>query len=453
MSRLDVLIDDLAKRIDGLKGIPLASSAIFAISFSSFFAFYDITNYAYIAPVLKSTFSVGDNEIAVGASTTVIGYVIGAFVITVFADSNGRRPALIASTLILGIGSLLAAFSQDMVQMSIFRLLTGIGIGSEIAVASAYIGEMSPKSKRGKYTSIVIVLGWVGLASSGPISLMLIQQGNNVAGIDGWRAVLAIPSIAAFLSLLFRIRMPESPRWLLSKNRLGETNTVLASLNIRPLERKHDYAATTFAKNNHRRKNRWHHLLKNRTIATRIALLIAVWVCIFVPVYASLLLVVEYINQGYSLTDSISINIISGIGFVVGGILSIFISERLERKYQILIASIIMAIGFILRGILIHDYAGLVIAGFIAFGANAWLVSSLYAYTAEVFPTRIRTFGFGIIEGSSRAISSIGPFIFVLLSPFGFLNTMVAISLFCFGAATIILIGPHTRGRSLESLN
>ncbi len=439
-------VRELGTKIDALKRIPIGAGVLFAISLSSFFAFYDITNYAYIAPVLKATWSVGDEQIAIGASTTVLGYVIGAFAITIIADSFGRKPAFIVSTLILGVGSFLASSSQDMTQMNIFRLLTGIGIGSEIAISSVYIGELSPKSKRGKYTSIVIVLGWTGLAASGPISLIFIQQGQ-IAAIDGWRIVLAIPGIAALFSLILRIRMPESPRWLLSKGRVKDTNAVLVSLNIAPVDTQGIDSKPI------KRKNGIWGSFKDRTIAGRLALLIVVWFLVFVPVYASLLLVVEYINQGYSLTESISINIISGFGFVVGGALSILVSERVERKYQISAAGVTMAIGFILRGLFINDYMGLVASGFIAFAANAWLVSNLYAYTAESFPTKIRSFGFGTIEGTSRALSSIGPFVFIFLQPSGFMNIMIVISLFSFAAAAVVLGGPRTRSQSLESLN
>lgn len=441
-------IRDLGAKIDAQKKIPMGIGVFVAISLSSFFAFYDITNYAYIAPVLKTTWSIGDDQIAVGASATIFGYVIGAFAITIFADSYGRKPAFIVSTLILGIGSFLASSSQDMMQMSIFRLLTGIGIGSEIAISSTYIGELSPKLKRGRYTSFAIVLGWIGLASSGPISLILIQQGQ-VAGSDGWRIVMAIPGVAALFSLVLRLRMPESPRWLLSKGRITETNAVLLSMKIAPLN---SHGGENYTPHKKSLNIAWQYF-KERAIAGRLALLTIVWFMVFIPVYASLLLVVEYVNQGYSLTESITINIISGIGFIVGGILSILIAERIERKYQISAAGGIMASGFILRGLLVDDYTGLVSAGFIAFAANAWLVSNLYTYTAESFPTKIRSFGFGTIEGTSRALSSIGPFIFVFLQPSGFMNTMVVISLFSCAAAAIVLRGPRTRGQSLESLN
>lgn len=434
---------ELGARIDALNKVPLRISVLLGISLSSFFTYYDITNYAYIAPVLKAAWGVGDDEIAVGASTTILGYVIGAFTITVFADSRGRKPAFIASVLILGAGSLLAAFSQNMTQMIVFRLLTGIGIGSEIAISGAYIGELSPRSKRGKYTSMIIVLGWAGLASSGPVSLALIQQAS-IAGIEGWRLIMALPGVAAFISIILRIRMPESPRWLLSKGRIDDTNRTLALLKIAPIESREP--SSTAQRNAPR-------LFKDRTIAVRIVLLALIWFFVFVPVYASLLLVVEYVNQGYSLAQAISINIIGGIGFVAGGILSIAVAEKMERKYQIAISGTLMAAGFILRGVLVNDYVGLVASGFLAFAANAWLATSLYTYTAESFPTRMRSFGSGMAEGSGRALSALGPLIFVMLQPFGFLNLMVGISLFSFAAAAVVLAGPRTRGQSLENLN
>lgn len=435
-------IHELGEKIDGLKKIPLGPGVIIAISLASFFSYYDVTNYAYISPVLRNVWGVTDSEIAAGASLTVVGYVAGAIGITLLADLKGRKIAFIASILLLGIGSLLAAMSQDMTQLMAFRFITGAGIGSEFAIASVYIGEMSPKSKRGKYTSFLTVLGWIGLTSSGPISLSLIQ--GQFAGIDGWRIVLGIAGAVALISLPFRVRMPESPRWLLSKGRLAEANGVLQSIGVPPLQsadlgqsEKHSFA-----------------FLKNRQTLARILFLGSVWFLILIPIYASLLLVVEFVNQGYTVTESISINILSAIGFVAGGIMAVVAGDRLERKYQIAIASAGMSVGFILRGLLVQDYGGLVAAGFVAFFSNAWLITSLLAYTAENFPTRIRSSATGIVEGSSRGIAAIAPFIFVALQPQGFLTVMTGIAIFSFiGAGVMLAFGIKTRGQSLEKLS
>jgi MFS family permease len=109
----DDRIGELAARIDSLQKLPVKTTVIIAISLASFFAYYDITNYSYVSPILKTTWSIGDAEIAYGASMTIFGYVIGAICITVFADSYGRKPALILSIVLLGVGSALAASSQD----------------------------------------------------------------------------------------------------------------------------------------------------------------------------------------------------------------------------------------------------------------------------------------------------------------------------------------------------
>jgi putative MFS transporter len=335
----------------------------------------------------------------------------------------------------------MAALSQNMSQLMFFRLITGAGIGSELAIASVYISEMSPRSKRGKYTSLLSVLGWLGLTASGPISLSLVQ--GQFGGVEGWRLVFGLAGAVALVSLPFRVRMPESPRWLLSKGHLQEANRTLQKIGVAPLQSDSVEQA----------KERGVRLLKSRTAIRRILFLIAVWFLMFIPIYSALLLVVEYVNQGYTISQSITINLLSGIGFVAGGAAAILLADRIERKYQVAIAGFMLGLGFVLRGLLVSDFVGLVLAGFIAFFANAWIVTALLTYTAESFPTRVRSSATGIVEGSSRGLAALAPFVFISLQPFGFLNMMAGIGAFSFVAAAIAIFGMRTRGQSLEALN
>jgi MFS transporter, putative metabolite:H+ symporter len=430
----------IGERIDSLNKIPLKPGILIAISLASFFTYYDVSNYAYVSPVLRNAWGISDTEVAAGASLTVLGYVIGAILITLLADAKGRRLAFIVSLLLLGIGSILASASQDITQLMIFRLITGAGIGSELAIASVYIGEMSPRLKRGKYTSILTVLGWIGLASSGPISLALVQ--DEFMGLEGWRIVFGIAGVVALISLPFRWQMPESPRWLLSKGRVEETNKFLESIGLGSMQ-----STTTDG------KNRDFSYLKDRTTLMRMLSLVLVWFLVYIPIYSAFLLVVEYVNQGYTVTESISINLLASIGFAAGGVMAVIAGDRMERKYQIAIASIIMSMGFILRGLLVQDFNGSVIAGFIAFFANAWVITALLIYTAENFRTKIRSSAAGIVEGSARGLAAVAPFVFVLLQPFGFLNIMLGLATFSFiGTIAIVVLGKRTRGQSLEKL-
>lgn len=433
---------ELGNRMDSLSRIPLRPGIILAISLASFFTYYDVANYAYISPSLKNTWGVTDTEIAGGASITIIGYVAGAISITLLADARGRKIGFLASIVLLGAGSLLAASAQDMAQLMVFRFITGAGIGSELVMSSVYIGEMSPKSKRGRYTSYLTVLGWTGLTLSGPISLFLLQ--GQFAGIEGWRAVLGIAGVVALVLLPFRVQMSESPRWLLSKGRLQEANHVLQSIGVEPLQ-----SAAPGAGPKHDSR-----FLRNRKVVRRLVFMTAVWILILLPIYSSLLLVVEYVNQGYTIPESISIGILSSTGFVAGGVVAVTLGDRLERKYQIAIASLVLGVGFVLRGIFINDFVGLVVSGFIAFFGNAWVVTALLAYTAENFPTFRRSTSAGIVEGSSRGLAAVSPFIFVMLQPYGFMTVMAGFAAFAFASAGVVAaLGTRTRGKSLEELN
>lgn len=476
------LLFQLGTRIDSLEKIPMSGGVLLAISLASFFTYYDFSNYAYISPMLKESWNVQDSEIALGASLTVLGYVIGAVLITIYADLYGRKPALVISVLLLAGGSILAASAQDMTQMVIFRLITGIGIGSEIAIVATYIGEISPKSKRGRYTSLIVFFGWTGIALSGPISFALFEgQINNFVQIDGWRIILAIAVIPALFALILRMRMPESLRWLISKGKTEEANRLLIKLGLDPITRQGvvnhserenaSYKGSDVTKEFKQEdkkglKSSSHGADKNLTILfrnivtnrrivfSRISILSAIWSLALIPIYASLLLVVEYTNQGYEIGESISVNMIASSGFVAGGICSLIIADRIERKYQIALSCAVMGMAFISRGIFIQDYLGLVISSFMAFGANAWMISNLLTYTAENFPTEIRSTCSGIVEGAGRLIATVGPFVFIMLVTFGFFNLMVGLAAFSFVAAIVVLLlGRNTLNLSLERLN
>jgi putative MFS transporter len=252
---------------------------------------------------------------------TVLGYVVGAFCITLYADLDGRKPALVLSVLILATGSILAASSQNMTQMMVYRFIIGIGIGSEIAIAGTYIGEISPKSRRGRYTSLVVVLGWAGSTLSGPISFLLIREVDELAWMQGWRIILAIGVLPLLIALILRMNMPESPRWLLSKGRVKEANQLLITLGLDPIG---DHEVANHLKDEsmpdfldqHDQKTKKHDqnlgfktsnrintvfkkiIINKRIIFRRIPFLVAIWSLVLIPIYASLLLVVEYLNQG-----------------------------------------------------------------------------------------------------------------------------------------------------------
>ena len=116
----------IGTRIDYLGRIPIKRSVLIAIGLSSFFALYDVSNFQYISPVLKSDWHLTDAQIAYVISMRILGQVIGAFCISLYADWRGRKPALMITLIILALGSVLVSISVNIIQVSVFSLLTAV---------------------------------------------------------------------------------------------------------------------------------------------------------------------------------------------------------------------------------------------------------------------------------------------------------------------------------------
>src|SRR5690349_21254484 len=106
----------------------------------------------------------------------LIGYVIGALVLSPLADRFGRRDMLLVTMVITGLGSLFTAFTNDYTTFIVARTITGIGIGADLAIVNTYIGEVAPRAGRAKYTSLIFIMSalgaflgiWLGLILTTP---------------------------------------------------------------------------------------------------------------------------------------------------------------------------------------------------------------------------------------------------------------------------------------------
>ena len=88
----------------------------------------------------------------------LVGYVIGALILSPLADRFGRRDILLITLVITGLGSLYNAFVGDYTNFIIARTITGIGVGADLALVATYINEVAPSKGRAKYTSLIFIM-------------------------------------------------------------------------------------------------------------------------------------------------------------------------------------------------------------------------------------------------------------------------------------------------------
>ena len=166
------------------------------------------------------------------ASCALIGCIIGAMFAGTLSDKIGRKKMLILSGVLFAVSSVGIAFPLSLTWFVIFRLIGGIGIGVASMLAPMYIAEIAPAEIRGRLVSV----NQLGIVSG----ILLIYFVNaSIAGwhneawnvLTGWRYMFGsglIPSIVFLIMLIF---VPESPRWLASKERWDEADAILTKIN------------------------------------------------------------------------------------------------------------------------------------------------------------------------------------------------------------------------------
>ena len=166
------------------------------------------------------------------ASCALIGCIIGAMFAGSLSDRIGRKKVLVLSGIMFAVSSIGIAIPLSLTWFVIFRLIGGIGIGVASILAPMYIAEIAPAEIRGRLVSVnqlgivsgILLIYFVNAAIAG-----WHDEAWNVS--TGWRWMFgsgAIPSVV-FLAMLFFV--PESPRWLASKERWTEADKILSKVN------------------------------------------------------------------------------------------------------------------------------------------------------------------------------------------------------------------------------
>ena len=173
--------------------------------------------------MIKGQFNLSDSGLGTVAALLTIGCLIGAFFTGTFTEKFGRRKVMITTAILFIVSALGCALATSAFVLIAFRLLSGFVVGITSVVGPLYISEVSPASNRGRMVSMNQFAITFGILLAYILDYFLFGLGDN-----SWRYMLAIPSIFGIIYLIFLLTsLPESPRWLLSKNRREEAIIIM----------------------------------------------------------------------------------------------------------------------------------------------------------------------------------------------------------------------------------
>ena len=388
-------------------------------------------------------------------SSLLLGAMAGAGISGALSDRLGRRTIILIAAVTFGIGAVGAALSPSVGVLIVFRVVLGLGVGAASALVPSYISESSPTNVRGSLSSLFQLAITLGI-------LIAYLVNGAFAAAEDWRWPLGlalVPAVVLFVGMYF---LPETPRWLVSKNREEEAKQVLRRTRSEE-EIENELAEIRQVEEEEEQQAGVGELL---SAWVRPILVVGIGLAVFQQ-FVGINTVIYYaptIIKSTGLQSSASIFATIGIGIVnvAMTVVAILIIDRVGRKPLLLVGLVGMTISLAILGwaFLTSGFAGIIswitlaglmlyIASFaVSFGPLLWVM------LPEIFPLKVRGAGTGV-----SALTNWGANFIVAQAFLPLVGLIGETAVFWILAGICVLAGifiyfvvPETKGRSLEEI-
>ncbi|GAB2738684.1 MFS transporter [Salinifilum aidingensis] len=351
-------------------------------------------------------------------SASLIGLFVGGLIFGWLTDQMGRQKMFLFTLLTFLVCSALQLVVTDAVQLLIVRLVMGLAVGADYAIAGALIAEFASKQRRGPMLAGMVVWWYLGFsiaASSGVAAAALFPHDGNL-----WRWILASSTLPAVIMLVARIGIPESPRWLASKGHqdkardiaqryLGMTDT--GELMAEPQTRT-SYAALFSPAN-----------------VRKTALTSLFWLAQVTPFFA----IYTFLPQ---VMDGLQLNVGEQLGEIllymflfVGSFIGAALINKVGRRKLLIWPFVVTSITLLVLGVWSDAPTAVIVTCFIVFALfNSASAVLQMLYPSEIFPTEIRSTGIGFAASMSRIGAAVGTF-------------LLPVGIAAWGAGPVMLLG------------
>lgn len=395
-------------------------------------------------------------------SILIFGAAFGALLGGILSDRRGRRANILMLAVIFMVGTIGCVLAPSWPVLALFRFILGLAVGGASATVPVYLAEMAPFERRGGIVTRNELMIVSGQFAAFVINAIIFQIWGENDWI--WRVMLLVavlPAIALFIGML---RMPESPRWLVSQGRDPEALSVLKQ--VRTEERAVAEMAEVHLLAEEERQSKTGGATDLGVRWVRRLILVGAGLGVFQQ-FTGINSVMYYGTQlledaGFSASAAVIANTLNGLFSVLGLLTGLYLINKLNRRAMLLGGFALTTAFHLLIGLsalLIPDgtvkaYFILVFVVLFVFSMQGTIGPLVWLMLSEMFPLKIRSFAIGIC-------------VFVLwianaFVAFAFPPTVAALGIaptfFIFvvlGLAALLFIwkqAPETRGRSLEQL-
>lgn len=363
---------------------------------------YDVLAMAFTATSVTEEFGLTGSQLGLLLSSGLIGMALGSLILGPFADRLGRRRILILALSINLLGLALSATAGSAVELGIWRVVTGLGIGGILATVTVLTSEYSNNKNRGMAVSIFTAGYGLGATLGGALATQLIPA-------FGWRSVFAAGAAATLFSLvLVIVSIPESVDYLRVKRPAG------AEAKMEKIARRLGKTATTevavpAAGTGESEQVKLSSLLTGQFKLTTYKLWAAFFIIMFGFYFANTWTPQLLVESGMTENQGIIGGLALTLGGTFGSLLYGLITIRFDARHTLMVFSALSAATLVVfittTSIPALAFLSGVLVGMLINGC----VAGLYTVTPASYPSELRTTGVGWGIGVGRFGAILAP--------------------------------------------
>ncbi|MBY5454991.1 MFS transporter [Rhizobium leguminosarum] len=430
-----------------LERLPITREVFWArniVGAATFFDGYTVIAIAYAMPVLVREWGLTPSQTGMILSMGYLGQLIGAILFGWLAEKVGRLKVLLFTILLFVSMDVACLFAAGAGMMMAFRFVQGIGTGGEVPVASAYINELIGSKGRGKFFLLYEVMFLLGLVGAGLIGYFMVP-------VYGWKAMFVVGLVPAIIMIPLRWFLKESPRWLAANGRYSEANAIVTRMEESARAAGKELPEPKLIQAPVRRKSDWRELFQGIYLKRTLSIW-AMWFTAYTVANGTITWLPTLYRQVFNLP--LQTSIFYGFLTSVGGVIAVIDKVGRKRWYTgaLLLAPVpLLALAWLGATSPIQV---LVLAG-LAYAIVQTVTFSLYLYSAEIYPTRLRALGTGTGSAWLRLGSSAGPILVgTVMSSMGIQYVFASFAaILIVGAIITVLFAVETKDRVLEELS
>jgi MFS transporter, putative metabolite:H+ symporter len=372
---------------------------------ATFFDAFNALSLAFALPALIRLWHISPKQSGLLISASYVGQLAGALVFSALAEKVGRIRGTTAAIAIMSLMSFGCAMAGNFAALLACRLVQGIGVGGEMPVAATYINELSRAHGRGRFFLLYEMIFPLGLMATGQIGAWLVPA-------FGWKFIFLVGGIPGLLITFLVARLPESPRWLISKGRIREAEAIVEQIEASTEHRIPAAAtATTVSAASLTQRGSWSELL-SKIYRGRTLIVWTLWASAFFIANSLNNWMPSLYNTVYhlSLRQSLRAASMTNVAQVAVLLVCAFSIDRIGRRNWTVAAFVLGGGMLALLGIIgAQNAMSVMILGTLGYGMIGSINAVLYLYTPEIYPTRMRAIGTGLATSWLRIASAVGP--------------------------------------------